>query len=187
MNFTSIGEMFDDTDVIRCLKLLTFLPVSEINELAKLKDQGINKAKKILAFEVTKLVHNEAEAKKAQQAAEALFGEGSDLSNMPTVKIHKSKLSAGINILDLLAETVVLPSKAEGRRLIQQNGLSINDVKVASIELTLTEKDFTEGYIIVKRGKKDVQQNRTCLKKNIIKQITAQKGGYLLSALFLQN
>jgi len=143
-----------DADVIKCLKLLTFLPMSEINELAELKDQEINKAKKILAYEVTKLVHGEAEAVKAQEAAEALFGSGGSLDDMPTTEITRSELGGGINILDLMLKARLIPSKGEGRRLVSQGGVYIGDSRVDSFELMITEKDFSDGHIILKKGKK---------------------------------
>ncbi len=143
-----------DNDVIKCLKLLTFLPLSQIEELSKLKDQQINEAKKVLAFEVTKLIHGEEEAKKAQEAAEALFGKGASSENMPTTEISIEELGSGINILDLLIKTKLVPSKGEGRRLVEQGGVSVNDVKVDKIDFLVMPEDFKEKEIIVKKGKK---------------------------------
>jgi tyrosyl-tRNA synthetase len=143
-----------DNDVIRCLKLLTFLPMEEIDKLAKLKDQEINRAKKVLAYEVTKLVHGEEEAIKAQEAAEALFGKGGSTANMPTTELSGSDMSEGINIIDLLIKTGLIPSKGEGRRLISQGGVYIGDDKVQSIDLTITSKDFKDNELVIRKGKK---------------------------------
>ncbi len=143
----------DDADVEKCLALLTFLPMDEVKKLGSLEGAEINEAKKVLAFEVTKLIHGEEEAVKAKAAAEALFGAGKDMSNVPTAAITHEKLNCVI--LDILVETKVLPSKAEARRLIQQGGLSINDEKVTDVARIVTEEDFKDGAMIVKRGKKN--------------------------------
>ncbi|WP_027631659.1 tyrosine--tRNA ligase [Clostridium hydrogeniformans] len=142
-----------DADVEKCLKLLTFVPVVDINSLCSVEGSAINEAKKVLAYEVTKLIHGEEEATKAKEAAEALFGGGVDLSNVPTVTISKGDLDK--TLLDILVEGKVIPSKGEGRRLIQQNGLSLNDEKVTEISKSLTEEDFKDGYALIKRGKKN--------------------------------
>jgi len=143
-----------DADVIKCLKLLTFLPLEYIEELAKLKDQEINQAKKVLAYEVTKLVHGEEEAIKAQEAAEALFGKGGSTANMPTTELPCSDLGQGINILDLLMRTGLIPSKGEGRRLISQGGIYIGDSKVESIDLMITSDHFVNNELVIRKGKK---------------------------------
>ncbi|GFZ33912.1 tyrosine--tRNA ligase 1 [Clostridium zeae] len=142
-----------DADVEKCLALLTFLPMDEVRRLGALKDSAINDAKKVLAFEVTKLIHGEEEAAKAQSAAEALFGAGSDMSNVPTVTVTREKL--GVSLLDVLAETAIIPSKAEGKRLVQQGGLSVNGEKVTDFKRELTEEDFKDGAALIKRGKKN--------------------------------
>ncbi len=152
--FYQYWRNISDSDVIKCLKLLTFLPMSEIEELAKLKDQQINEAKKVLAFEVTKLIHGEEEALKAQGAAEALFGKGASSEDMPTTEITIVEIGSGINILDLLLKTKLIPSKGEGRRLVEQGGVSVNEVKVAKIDLFVKEEDFIDDEIIIKKGKK---------------------------------
>ncbi|MFT8314562.1 MAG: tyrosine--tRNA ligase [Clostridium sp.] len=141
-----------DSDVEKCLSLLTFVPMDEVKRLAALKDAAINEAKKILAFEVTKLVHGEDEAKKAEKAAEALFSGGNDMSNVPTVAIAKEML--GGSLLDALAYTKIIPSKSEGRRLIQQGGIVVNDTKVTDVNAVISEDDFKDGSILLKRGKK---------------------------------
>ena len=144
----------DDADVIKCLKLLTFIPLEEIDELAKLKDSEINKAKRILAYEVTKLVHGEEEANKAKQAAEALFGGGGDLANMPSSTIAKDKIDAGMPICDLMLEAGLVPSKGEARRLVQQGGVSIDGEKVTDFNFQVTADLFNDGSIVIKKGKK---------------------------------
>jgi len=142
----------DDADVIKCLKLLTFLPLEEIEVMAQYKDAEINKAKRVLAFEVTKLVHGEEEAQKAQNAAMALFGGGADDSDMPTTEITKDDL--GKTVLDIMLIAELIPSKGEGRRLVQQGGVSIDGEKVTDFNLAITEDLFNDGKIIIKKGKK---------------------------------
>lgn len=145
----------DDADVIKCLKLLTFVPMEQINELAKLKDKEINEAKKVLAYEVTKIIHGEEEATKCKKTAEALF-EGNSQSgiDMPATILPQNDLIDGINVIDLLLKTGLAPSKTEARRLIAQGGISINDVKVESQDRTITLQDFDENNLIIKKGKK---------------------------------
>jgi len=143
-----------DNDVIKCLKLLTFLPMSEIEELSKLKDEQINAAKKILAYEVTKLVHGEAEAIKAQQLAEALFEKAGDTANMPKTEVPSSDLENGISILDLLIRTGLVPSKGEGRRLISQGGIYIAENRVDSPDYLITAENFENNELIIRKGKK---------------------------------
>lgn len=139
----------DDADVEKCLSLLTFLPMTEVKKLASLEGSKINEAKSVLAYEVTKIVHGEEEADKAQKAAEALFGGAGAAADMPTVKVEIDK-----KLLDVLTAGKVFASKSEGRRLIQQNGLSLNDVKVSDVDYILTDADFKDGEAIVKKGKK---------------------------------
>ena len=143
----------DDADVEKCLALLTFLPMDEVRRLGALEGAEINKAKAVLAYEVTKLVHGEEEAAKAKSAAEALFAGGIDMSNVPTVTV--SAESFGKTVLDIIAETKIVPSKAEGRRLIQQGGLSINGEKVTEVARIFTEEDIQDGAALIKRGKKN--------------------------------
>jgi tyrosyl-tRNA synthetase len=157
-NKTSVYDFYQywrnvaDSDVKQCLALLTFVPMDEVERLSGLKDEKINEAKKVLAFEVTKLIHGEEEAIKAQSAAEALFGGGTNMSNVPTVSIPVSMKSSGL--IDILVYTKVLPSKAEARRLIEQGGLTINDKKIENTNATLLEEDFKEGSVLIKKGKK---------------------------------
>ncbi|SHJ46277.1 tyrosyl-tRNA synthetase [Clostridium amylolyticum] len=158
-NKTSPYEFFqywrniDDSDVEKCLSLLTFLPMVEVKRLSALEGAEINQAKKALAYEVTKLVHGEEEAIKAQTASEALFGAGKDLSNVPTVTVSKDKVGGAL--LDILVETNIIPSKGEGKRLIQQGGLSLNDEKVTEFNRQLLQEDLKDGSVMVKRGKKN--------------------------------
>jgi tyrosyl-tRNA synthetase len=151
-DFYQYWRNVNDADVERCLSLLTFLPMDEVRRLGSLKDAEINEAKKVLAFEVTKLIHGEEEAVKAQNAAEALFGGGKNMEDVPTVSINSDMLSS--SLLDILVSTKILPSKGEGRRLIQQGGLSLNDVKVTDVNRLVTSDDFKDGSMMLKRGKK---------------------------------
>ena len=144
-----------DADVIRCLKILTFLPLEEIDELSKLQGSDINKAKEILAFEVTKLIHGETEAIKSQEAAKALFALNTNTDNMPSTEINKSNFNNDeISIIDLLLLLKLVPSKGEARRLISQGGISIDSQKVMSIDEKVLFNQFEKGYIVVKKGKK---------------------------------
>lgn len=152
-DFYQYWRNVDDADVEKCLALLTFLPMDEVRRLGSLEGAQINEAKKVLAYEVTKLVHGEEEAKKAQDAANALFSGGADMSNVPTVTVSRDVL--GTSLLDVLANNKIVPSKSEGRRLIQQGGLSINGEKVAEVARALTEEDFKDGSALIKRGKKN--------------------------------
>jgi len=151
--FYQYWRNIDDSDVEKCLALLTFLPMDEVRRLGALQGAEINEAKKVLAYEVTKIIHGEEEAEKAKSAAEALFSGAGNLENVPTSAITKDALNRPI--LDVLVELKILPSKGEGKRLIQQNGLSINDTKIADINRVLVEEDFKNGYALIKRGKKN--------------------------------
>ncbi len=144
----------DDEDVIKCLKLLTFVPMERINEYAKLKGQELNEAKKVLAYEVTKLVHGEKEADIALKTAEALFSKGIDDENMPTTTVSRDEIGDGINVIDLLLKAGLIPSKGEGRRLVQQGGIYISENRVETIDLVVTPEDFKDGRIIIRKGKK---------------------------------
>jgi len=143
-----------DADVKKCLALLTFLPMEEVNRLASLPGERINEAKKVLAYEVTKNVHGEGEAKKAQMAAEALFGGGGDLNTVPTTEITMEEYMQNPNVIDLLYKVGFIPSKGEGRRLVAQGGLYINGERVDSIERQLTQQDLQDGSLLVRKGKK---------------------------------
>lgn len=142
----------DDADVIKCLKLLTFIPMDKIREMEKWEGKELNEAKKILAYEVTTLVHGEEEAKKAKEAAEAVFGGGGISDNMPTKEL--ADFNSEMLVTDMLVSTEILPSKGEARRLMQQNGLSINDAKITDVNAKITDEDFKDGFMVVKKGKK---------------------------------
>ena len=151
-DFYQYWRNVDDADVEKCLALLTFLPMEEVRRLGSLQDAAINEAKAVLAYEVTKLVHGAEEADKAKAAAEAVFGGSGSNENMPTIALTAE--DAGKKLLDILVAGKVFASKGEGRRLIQQNGLSLNDAKVADADYVLADSDFHEGEAIVKKGKK---------------------------------
>lgn len=150
----------DDADVEKCLSLLTFLPMKEVKRLGALEGAQINKAKEILAFEVTKIIHGEAEAKKAVEAAKALFGKGANDANIPFTEISRSEFAEGMEILTLLDKINIVSSRSEGRRLIKQNGLSIEGEKVKDFTLLIKEEDFKDGKLLVKKGKKVYHQVR---------------------------
>ena len=153
-DFYQYWRNVDDSDVIKCLKMLTFLSLEEIAELEKLEGAEINKAKEVLAFELTKLVHGEEEATKAQNTARTVFAGGGKDANMPSTDLTKEELGEGIQILDLLVKCGLISSKGEGRRLITQNGISVNDAKVTDIFLEIKEDDFIDNEIVIKKGKK---------------------------------
>ncbi len=144
----------DDADVEKCLALLTFLPMDEVRRLGSLPGERINEAKKVLAFELTKMVHGDEEAEKAQKTAESLFGGSGDSEHIPTTEVPKEQLDKGINIIDLLVMTGLAPSKGEGRRLITQGGVLVEDTKVESIDLVIGTADLKDGKLIIKKGKK---------------------------------
>ena len=142
-----------DADVIKCLKMLTFLPLEEIKEMEKWEGSELNKAKEILAYELTTLVHSEEDAKAAQESARALFSQG-NAANMPTVELADSDLEDGkIDIISLLVKADLAPSRSEARRNIQQGGVSVNGEKVTDIQATVAKEELVEGAV-VKRGKK---------------------------------
>lgn len=144
----------DDADVIKCMKLLTFLPLDVIAEYVKLEGAELNKAKEVLAFELTKLVHSEEDAEKAQQSARALFGGGSDNSDMPSTELTDDDFENGsVSVLDMMMKGAMIKSKGEGRRLIQQGGVSVNDEKVSDPYASISKDDFKDG-VIIRKGKK---------------------------------
>ncbi len=140
-----------DADVLNCLKLLTFVPMDEIRAMEKWEGAELNQAKKILAYEVTKLVHGEEEANKCKATAEALFAKGGVSDDMPSTVLPEA---VGMGILDVLSATGLVPSKGEARRLIQQNGVSVNDEKVSDVNMVITADMFGENGMIIKKGKK---------------------------------
>lgn len=148
--FYQYWRNIQDSEVYDVLRMLTYLPMEEVTRLANLKDEKINEAKKIAAFEITKLIHGEEEAIKAREATEALFEGKGSIENMPKIKIENSKVS----LIDVLVTVELAPSKGQARKLIEQGGITLNDVKVEDTAYVLDEKDFTEGYAILKKGKK---------------------------------
>ena len=143
-----------DQDVMKCIRMLTFLPLEQIDEMDKWEGSELNRAKEILAFELTKLVHGEEEAQKAEAAAKALFAQGGSDENMPTTELTQAQLSDGkIAILDLMLACGLVPSKGEGRRLVQQGGVMVNDEKVDSIDVCFPEDALRAG-LKIRKGKK---------------------------------
>ena len=154
-DFYQYWRNVDDGDVIKCLKMLTFLPLEEIDELAKLEGSEINKAKEILAHELTELVHGKDEADKAQEAARAIFSNKTNTDNMPSTTLTEADFADGeIGILDLMKKCGLIPSNGEGRRLIQQGGVSVDDEKVTDVYAKVVKSDFEKGYVVIKKGKK---------------------------------
>ena len=154
-DFYQYWRNVDDGDVIKCLKMLTFLPLEEIDELAKLEGSEINKAKEILAHELTELVHGKEEADKAQEAARAIFANKTNTDNMPSTTLTEADFADGeIGILYLMKKCGLIPSNGEGRRLIQQGGVSVDDEKVTDVYAKVAKSDFEKGYVVIKKGKK---------------------------------
>ena len=151
-DFYQYWRNIDDADVEKCLALLTFLPMEEVRRLGALRDAAINEAKTVLAYEVTKLVHGEAEAKKAKEGAEAMFGGGAASAELPTFTLTAEEM--GAKLLDILAKNGVFSSKSEGRRLISQGGVTLNGARVTDADYRLQEEDFSDGTALVKKGKK---------------------------------
>ena len=144
-----------DGDVLKCIRMLTFLPLEQIDEMDKWEGSELNKAKEILAYELTALVHGKDEAEKAQDAAKAIFAGAGNSENMPTTTLEASDFSdEGLNIIDALTKAGLCPSRGEARRLIQQGGVSVDDVKITEPNYTIPASDFEKGYVIIKKGKK---------------------------------
>ena len=144
-----------DADVLKCLRMLTFLPLEQIDEMDHWEGAQLNTAKEILAFELTKLVHGEREAVKAQEAARALFSQGGDRSNMPATALEASDLTDGaIGVLDLMLKCGLVPSKKEARRLIEQGGVELNGEKVTEVSTAIAADALSGEGIIIKKGKK---------------------------------
>ena len=160
-NKTSPFEFFqywrnvDDADVLKCIRMLTFLPLEEIDKMSTWEGSQLNEAKEILAYELTKLVHGEEEAEKAKAASKALFAGGGDTEHMPTTELTNDDFGGGsIDVLTLLVKCGLAASKGEARRLVQQGGVSVNDEKVAAIETTFGCEQFTGDGVVIKKGKK---------------------------------
>ena len=144
-----------DADVLKCIRMLTFLPLEQIDEMDKWEGSQLNRAKEILAYELTALVHGEEEAKKAENAAKALFGAGGDSANMPTTVLADADFeNGGINILSLLVATGLCPSRGEARRLVQQGGIVVDEKKVESIDESIPQEKLTGDGVIIRKGKK---------------------------------
>ena len=162
-DFYQYWRNVDDADVIKCLRLLTFLPLEEIDEMAKWEGSELNKAKEILAYQLTELVHGEEEAKKAQEGARALFS-GADTSHMPTTELSEEDFDeeGKIDLITLLVKAELVPSRSEGRRAIQQGGVSIDGEKLTDIYHTVEKDAFAGDGIVLKRGKKKFK--KICVK-----------------------
>ena len=145
----------DDADVLKCIRMLTFLPLEQIDQMADWEGAKLNEAKDILAYELTKLVHGEEEAEKARQAARALFGGGANAQDMPTTELTGDDMGSGeINVLNLLVRCGLCASKGEARRLVQQGGVTVCGQKVADIEARFSCKDCCGEGAVIKKGKK---------------------------------
>jgi len=152
--FYQYWRNIDDRDVSKCLSLLTFLPMDEVRKLSALEGNEINKAKEVLAYEVTKIVHGEEEAKKSETAAKMLFYGAAEGGSAPETGISKATIEKGMDVLSLLTTCELVPSRGEGRRLIQQGGLKLNDVKISDIEYIIKQDDFKDGILLIQKGKK---------------------------------
>jgi tyrosyl-tRNA synthetase len=148
-----------DADVIKCIKMLTFLPMEQIRDMEKWQGEDLNKAKKILAHELTELVHGKEEADKAEEAASALFAGGGNLENIPQAVITDDKFRDGsIDIMGVLVASGLVPSRSEARRAIEQGGVSVNDEKITDISTSYTKEEIGNGDFIVKKGKKSFKR-----------------------------
>lgn len=157
--FYQYWRNIEDVKVEECLGLLTFLPMDEVHRLGSLEGAKINKAKEVLAYEITKIVHGEEEAKKAQEAAKALFVSGGVAGSVPTYTYPKETLEAGVDIVSILVDTKLAPTRSEARRLVKQGGVTVNDVKVPSFDTVYGSKDFNDSEaFMVKKGKKGFYQ-----------------------------
>ncbi len=143
-----------DDDVLKCIRMLTFLPIEEIDKMDTWQGSQLNTAKEILAYELTKLVHGEEEAEKAQQSARQLFSGAGDTANMPTTDLPRAELGDGIGLLDLMVRAGLAASKGEARRLVQQGGVSVNDQKMTDPAVVLTAADFADDSLVIRKGKK---------------------------------
>ncbi|WP_073992333.1 tyrosine--tRNA ligase [Parasporobacterium paucivorans] len=153
--FYQYWRNIEDVKVEECLGLLTFLPMDEVRRLGSLQDEKINEAKEVLAYEITKIVHGEEEAAKAMEASHALFANGGKSSDIPSTCYDSEKLSEGIDILSLLVDTKLAPTRSEARRLIQQGGVFVNEEKVAQVDRIFSKANFDEdGALLIRKGKK---------------------------------
>ena len=156
--FFQYWRNIEDASVEKCLALLTFLPMDEVRRLGTLEGSEINHAKEILAYKVTKLVHSKEDADDAMEAARALFTNNNASANAPTTEVELPRLESGIAILEVLKETGLVPSSSEARRLISQGGISVNDIKVESIDFNVTADMLNDGVLMIKKGKKTYHQ-----------------------------
>ena len=156
--FFQYWRNIEDASVEKCLALLTFLPMDEVRRLGALEGSEINHAKEVLAYEVTKLVHSKEDADAAMEAARALFTNNNASANAPTTEVELPRLESGIAILEVLKETGLVPSSSEARRLISQGGISVNDIKVESIDFNITADMLNDGVLMIKKGKKTYHQ-----------------------------
>jgi tyrosyl-tRNA synthetase len=162
-DFYQYWRNVDDADVLKCLRLLTFLPLEQIDEMDKWEGARLNEAKEILAFELTSLVHDKQEAEKARDASKALFSGGGDMSNIPTTELSGDELVDGaVDILSLLVKSGLCPSKSEARRAVQQGGVEVNNEKLTDTARAFTAAELAGEGIILRRGKKSY--NRVVLK-----------------------
>ena len=144
-----------DSDVLKCIRMLTFLPLEEIDKMDSWEGSELNKAKEILAYELTALVHGKEEAEKAQSAAKSVFGAGGNSENMPSTTLSAEDFTdEGINIIDALIKAELVTSRGEARRLIEQGGVSVDNEKVTAVSYVIPASDFEKGYVIIKKGKK---------------------------------
>ncbi|HIS56368.1 MAG TPA: tyrosine--tRNA ligase [Candidatus Fimimorpha excrementavium] len=156
--FYQYWRNIEDVKVEECLGLLTFLPMDEVRRLGALEGAEINKAKEVLAYEITKIVHGEEEAKKAQEAARAIFAGGAKHDDMPTTTLEASRWEAGIDLISLLVEGKMCATRSEARRQIQQGGVSINDVRETAVDRIVTNADKQDGSVVIRKGKKVYHQ-----------------------------
>lgn len=157
--FYQYWRNIEDADVNKCLRMLTFLPMKEVEELSSLKGSEINDAKEVLAYEVTKLVHGEAEARKAQDGARAAFGGDGSADNIPTTNMEAEVFSGeGMGVVNLIKELGMVPSNSEGFRTINQGGLTVGGKKISDPKTNVTLKDFEDGRLIIQKGKKTFHQ-----------------------------
>ena len=154
-DFYQYWRNVEDADVMKCIRWLTFLPLEQVDEMDGWSGSQLNRAKEILAWELTSMVHGKEEADKAQDAAKALFGGGGDNANMPSSALAEDSFDGGeIGIMNLLVACALAPSKGEARRLVQQGGVSVNDQKVADIDQKFSRELFLGDGVIIKKGKK---------------------------------
>lgn len=157
-DFYQYWRNIDDADVEKCLALLTFLPMEEVRRLGSLEGAEINQAKEVLAYEVTALVHGQEAAKAAQEAAKTLFGQGGAGGNIPSTELSAADFADGMDVIALLRTTGLIATTSEGRRLIEQGGLTIEEQKITDIKHLVQLSDFTDGKLLIKKGKKSFHQ-----------------------------